>query len=280
MLQRSDGGHQLPAVSGNVPPSAVNMDLTMCGLLVDRAAAIAERYAAEQSWPAVKDAWFDERLGERSTKDSSQGIFRVLSSRFKNAPPALPNPSSLPAIFEACNRPVERAQILYLYLIADDPLVRHVIQRVIEAQLTTSNPTLDFSNETLLGYLDELTYVDGSSFDYAESTTIRWCEGLRSVLREIGVIDSQQSTTGEVPRLREVPLLVAVGYSYAVADDEQHWHESPRGLQYFFQPADEWEEAFDRVAATDHWEYRTHHSGLALHPIDSPYGFSESLEEQ
>lgn len=277
MLQRSDGGHSLPVVSGRVEPSAVSMDLTTCGLLVDRATAIAERYATEQSWPAVKDAWFEERLGDRSTKDSSQGIYRVLSTRFKNAPPALPNPSSLPSIFEACDRTEDKAQILYLYLIADDPLVRHVIHRVIEHQHDTPNGALDFSTETLTGYLEELTYADGSQFDYADSTTVRWCEGLRSVLREIGVIPSQQSTTGEVPRLRDIPLLVAVGYSYA-AGDEDTWHESPLGLQYFFQPRADWEDAFDRAAATDYWEYRTHHSGLNLHPTDGPYGFAVAEE--
>jgi hypothetical protein len=252
------------------------MDLTTCGLLVDRAEAIAERYATEKSWPAVEDAWFEERLGERSTKDSSQGIYRILSGRFKNAPTELPNPSVLPDIFDACSRPEDEAQILYLYLIADDPLVRHVVHSVVEAQQSTPGE-LDFSNETLLAYLDELVYADGSTFDYAESTTIRWCEGFRSILRELGVIDSQQSATGEPPRLRETPLLVAVGYSYAVGGET--WYDAPRGLQYFFQPESAWEECFDRVAETPWWEYRSTPTGWALEPTDGPYGFVETTEE-
>jgi len=88
-----------------------------------------------------------------------------------------PNPSVLPTIFDECQTTRDKAQILYLYLVADDSLVRYVVHEYM-ARLTDGNTdSLDFSNETLVDILTHLEYSDGGSFDYADSTTERWCEG-------------------------------------------------------------------------------------------------------
>lgn len=59
-------------------------------------------------------------------------------------------------------------------------------------------------------------------------------------------------------------------YSYATDDD---WITTPRGLHYLFQAENRWEELFDRVAATDAWEYRELHGELDLRPSDEPYSW-------
>jgi len=162
----------------------------------------------------------------------------VLTSRFKNAPTDLPNPSVLPTIFDECQTTRDKAQILYLYLVADDSLVRYVVHEYM-ARLTDGNTdSLDFSNETLVDILTHLEYSDGGSFDYADSTTERWCEGFRSVMRKIGVLDGQQSVVGTSPSVGDTPLLVAMDYSYG--SDDEDWLTSPRGLLYLFQPANRW----------------------------------------
>ncbi|MFC5973966.1 BrxA family protein [Halomarina salina] len=248
------------------------MDLTMCGLLIERAEELARLYAEHGNWNEVKEIWFDERLSNRSTRGSSQKIYRVLTSRFKNAPTALPNPSTLPAIFDECQTTRDKAQILYLYLVSDDSLVRYVVHEYV-ARLTEGNPNpLDFSNETLVDILTQLEYSDGDSFDYAESTTERWCEGFRSVVREIGVLDGQQSVVGESPSIGDISLLVAMDYSYESGDDE--WLTAPRGLLYLFQPENRWEELFDRVVSTDAWEYLELHGDLDVRPSDEPYSWA------
>jgi len=117
----ADGsGPPLPSLSRQLSPGDVNMDLTMCGLFVERAEELARLYAEHGNWNDVKERWFDERLSNRSTRGSSQKIYRVLTSRFKNAPTDLPNPSVLPTIFDECQTTRDKAQILYLYLVADD----------------------------------------------------------------------------------------------------------------------------------------------------------------
>lgn len=268
----SDGGSPaIPSLSRQLSPADVNMDLTMCGLLVERSEELARLYAEHGNWNDVKEVWFDERLSNRSTRGSSQKIYRVLTSRFKNAPTELPNPSALPALFDKCRTAQDKAQILYLYLTADDALVRYVVHEYVDRIAEHKRDPFDFSNETLVQILGELEYSDGSKFDYAESTTERWCEGFRSVMREIGVLDSQQALVGDHPAIDDIPLLVAMDYSYGVGSDE--WLSMPRGLCYLYQPAERWEELFDRAASTDAWEYLELHGELDLRPSDEPYAW-------
>lgn len=268
-----DGNKELPSLSREFSSEAVTMDLTMCGLLVDRVEELALLYREHGNWNAVKEVWFTERRGGRSTKGSSQKIYRVLTSRLKNALSSLPNPRDLPAVLDNSTTSTDKAQILYFYLVADDPLVRFIIHEYVQRQFSTSTDIIDFSNETLKGLLSNFEYADGTSFDYAESTTERWCEGFRSVMREIGVLEDQQTTADGPPSIGDIPLLVAMGYSYEKGGD--NWLESPLGLQYLFQPETRWEELYDRVANTDWWTYSELHGSLQLRPIDGAYSWIE-----
>lgn len=264
-----DGGPS--SLSRKYPSEAVTMDLTMCGLLVERAEELARLYQKYGNWNEVKEVWFAERRAERSTRGSSQKIYRVLTSRLKNAPASLPNPKDLPTVFDACSRPTDKAQVLYLYLLADDVLVRYAVHEYVQQMLSNTNRVLDFSNETLKPILGNLEYTDGTSFDYADSTTERWCEGFRSVLREISALEQQETVIEEPPSLGEIPLLVAMGYSYEEGGDA--WIEAPLGLQYLFQPQNRWEELYDRVAESDSWTFSDIHGTLQLQPISEPYNW-------
>ena len=264
-----DGDNGPPSLSRTFSPQEVNMDLTMCGLLPDRAEEIARLYREHGNWNQVKDIWFEERRANRSTKGSSQKIYRVLSSRFKNAPATLPNPSDLPAVLDSCSSSRDKAQVLYLYLVADDALVRYAVHEYARRLAEDFPEPLDFSNETITSVLNQFEYTDETPFDYADSTTERWCEGLRSVMREIGVLENQQTVVGDPPSLGDTPLLVAMGYSYEEGDEG--WFESPTGFQYLFEPSARWEELYNRAAETEAWEFVELHGSLRLQPTDEPY---------
>jgi len=271
MIALPDGGEELPSLALEFSSDEADMDLTMCGLLPERAEELARLYRKYGSWNKVRDVWFNERLANRSTKGSSQKIYRVLTSRFKNAPPSLPNPRELPSVLDACETSVDKSQVLYPYLVADDVLVRYVVHEYVREYLSDYSDSLDFSNEALTTALGRLEYADGSAFDYAESTTKRWCEGFRSVMREIGVLESQQALVGDPPTVGTTPLLVAMGFSYEEGTDD--WFESPIGLLYLFQPSARWDELYDRVAETGAWEFVELHGSLQLQPRDEPYSW-------
>lgn len=267
----SDGGEKPPSLSRTFSPEEVTMDLTMCGLLSERAEELARLYREHGNWNRVEEVWFEERRANRSTRGSAQKIYRVLTSRFKTAPASLPNPRDLPGVLDACATSRDKAQVLYPYLVVDDALVRYVVHEYVRRLSADCPDALDFSNESLAAVVDQFEYANGTSFDYADSTTERWWEGFRSVLREIGVLKKQRTVGGDPPPLGDIPLLVAMGYSYAEGGDD--WFESPTGLQYLFQPSERWEELYDRAAETEAWEFVELHGNIELRPADAPYSW-------
>lgn len=274
MTPMADGGSPpVQSLSRRLSREDVTMDLTMCGLLPERAEQLVRLYEEYGTWSGVEDVWYDEKLSNRSTRGSSQKIYRVLTSRFKNAPASLPSPNELTAVLDRCRTARDRAQVLYLYLVADDPLVRYAVHEYARRIASGTDAPLSVSNDTLTRILSELEYSNGGSFDYAPSTVERWCVGFRSVLRAIGVLDGRQSVSGEPPTIGDVPLLVAVDYSYAAGDED--WLTAPRGLCQLFQPEDRWEELFDRAAGTAAWEYVELHGELDLRPTGEPYAWTQ-----
>lgn len=250
------------------------MDLNRCGLVVEQASEVATLYRQSGNWNEVKEQWFEHRHATRSTSDGAQDMYRVLSERFKEASTSLPNPTQVPSILEACETHRDKAQILYFYLATTDALVQYLVHEYGRRLLQEGVKSLDFSDEVIIDLLNDLVYDDGTTYDYAESTTERWCQGFRSVMREIGVLEGPTDVVGSPPSLGDIPLLVALGFSYDHGDAE--WYRSPRGLLYLFQPENRWEELYDRVATMDAWEYIELHDGLRLQPVEEPYGWVNS----
>lgn len=278
MTLRADGrGSSLSSLDSVFSQDEVTMALTRCGLLVEKAEKLAQLYARHRDWTVVEERWLDERFDERSTRDSSQTIYRVLSSRFKTADRSLPAVARLPSIFDQCETPRDKAQVLYFYLIEDDPLVKYAVHRYINRLQNSGVEGLDFEQNAVERILNEFHYDDGSNFDYAESTTRRWGEGLRSVMREIDVLEDQQALQGQVPNIGAIPLLVASGYSWETHGD--NWLSQPTGWLYLFQPEQYWNSLAERLSEHPSWETSGIHGELRLQPVDDVYGWAESMEE-
>lgn len=278
MTLRTDGkGDSLPSLDSRFSHGEVSMSLTMCGLLVEKAEQLSRLYARHRDWTVVEGKWETERYDERSTRDSSKKIYRVLSSRFKTAGSDLPAITKLPSIFDQCANHRDKAQVLYFYLLEDDPLVKYTIHRYAERMRQMGVDGLDFEQDTIENLLSEFHYDDGSEFDYAESTTRRWGEGLRSVMREIEVLETQQALHGKVPNVGIVPLLVAAGYSWE--NDGTDWLKLPIGWLYLFQPEQYWNSLAERLSDHPSWESSGIHGELRLQPVAETYGWAESLED-
>ena len=275
MTRRTDGG-SLPSLDSAFPRDEVSMSLTRCGFLVDRAETLARLYARHRDWTVVEEQWIEERVDERSTRDSSKGIYRALSSRFKTAGSELPSIVQLPSVLDQCETVRDKAQVLYFYLLADDPLVRYTVHRYVDRLRESGVDGLDFEQATIERLLNEFHYADGSEFDYAESTTRRWGEGLRSVMREIGVLDTRQALQGQIPTLGTTPLRVASGYSWERHGDE--WLSRPTGWRYLFQPEPYWDSLAERVSDDPNWEAGGIHGELRLRPVGDTYGWAEPWE--
>lgn len=277
MTLRTDGeGTNLPSLDSTFSQDEVSMALTRCGLLVEKAEKLAQLYARHRDWTVVEEKWLNERFDERSTRGSSQTIYRALSSRFNTAGKSLPAISRLPSVFEQCETSRDKAQVLYFYLIEDDPLVKYAVHRYVKRLQETGVDGLGFEQETVERILNEFHYDDGSEYDYAESTTRRWGEGLRSVMREIDVLETQQALRGQVPNIGTIPLLVASGYSWETHGDD--WLSQPTGWLYLFQPEQYWESLAERLSEHPSWEASGIHGGLRLQPTEDTYGWADQVE--
>lgn len=278
MSIRGDGGaNPVPSLDSSFSHDEVSMDLTMCGLLVDRAEEMASLYATHRDWTTVEDRWFEERMDDRSTRGSSRKVYRVLSSRFKTADSALPSISRLPSVFDQCEMDRDKAQVLYFYLLEDDALVKYLVHEYVRRLQDRGVAALDFAQDVVESILTRFHYADGEKYDYAASTTTRWGEGIRSILRDIGVLESQQAVEGQAPTLGTVPLLVASGYSWEKNGTE--WLTQPLGWLYLFQPDRYWDSLAERVGQHQSWEASGMHGELRLRPVGETYGWAESAEE-
>jgi hypothetical protein len=252
------------------------MDLTMAGLLVEMAEEMARLYATHRDWTTVEELWFENRLDGRSTRGSSRKVYRVLSSRFKTADRALPSISQLPFIFERCETDRDKAQVLYFYLIETDRLVKYIVHEYVRRLQQRGPSGLDFEQETVESLLHEFHYSGGDQFDYADSTTDRWGEGFRSVMREIDVLDTRQSLHGRTPNVGATPLLVASGYSWEMNGKE--WLDQPIGWLYLFQREQYWESLAARLAEHDSWDASGIHGELRLEPTGETYQWATPVE--
>jgi hypothetical protein len=277
MTLRTDGrGTSLPSLDSTFSPEEVSMALTRCGLPVDKAETLARLYARHRDWTVVEEKWLGEQFDERSTRGSSKGIYRALSSRFKTAGSELPSIVQLPSVLDRCETVHDKAQVLYFYLLEDDPLVKYAVHRYVDRFQESGVDGLDFEQDTIKRLLNEFRYDDGSEFEYAESTTRRWGEGLRSVMREVSVLDTQQDLQGQIPNLGTTPLLVASGYSWETHGDD--WLSQPTGWLYLFQPEQYWDSLAERVSDDPNWEASGIHGELRLQPVDDTYDWAEPLE--
>lgn len=273
----SDGGNNsLPSLDSKFTRDEISMDLTMCGLLIDKAEEMAQLYATHQDWTTVENIWFEERRDGRSTRGSSRKIYRGLSTRFKTADRSLPSISQLPSVFNQCETERDKAQILYLYLIEDDSLVQYTVHQYVKRLQQSGVNKLNYDQETIECLLNEFTYADGSEYDYADSTTRRWGEGLRSVMRDIGVLETQQTVEGQVPNIGQIPLLVASGYSWE--KQRKEWLAQPTGWLYLFQPEQYWDSLAERLSDHPSWEANGLHGELRLQPVDGAYDWAEPWE--
>lgn len=266
----SNGASELPSLQGRLEQSEVTADLTGAGLLVERVELIARLYSEHQSWADAREVWHEQRVSERGSRSSAQKIFRILRRRLQTGASHLPSVVRLAELFDTCQGQRAKAQLVYLYLVEADALVRYVLHELLrESGREVSE--WDLNSTRLMGILDRFEDVDGQPLRYAESTRKRWVEGIRSVLHQIGVRKRPYGDEGGVPTLDQEVLLVAAGYSWSKQGDD--WQSNPVGLRYLFQPDHHLKTLFDRVNAEPTWETRNFQNRVTLHPAEEPFSF-------
>jgi len=258
----------LPSLNRTFTRKDISMALTKSGLLVSRAECLVDLYRNLLDWEAVREEWHEKRLGGRGSRESSQGIFKLLRNRLQAHGRSLPSPDALAPILYSCRNPQEKAQVLFLYAIEEDKLLKYAINELLRrSKIVTLGYRLDIG--TLSSILDDFRYKDGGSLDYSGSTLKRWTQGLRSVLLEIGVRKAPYSDEGNPPTLERIPLLIGAGYSWA--KEGRMWQERPVGWAYLFQSYPFWPPLTRRLYDEPTWVMRSVGPRQVLEPREGPF---------
>jgi hypothetical protein len=257
--------NSLPSLNGTLAESDVSMALTEAGLLPDRVETIVQLYAEHHSWAEVKERWHAERIHERGSRDSAQGIFRILKRRLQAGGEALLPVSELHRLVQECPTGQSKAQLFYFYLIQEDDLFRYVLHEVLRRQ-GFDREEWQLSTDEIESVLDDFRYEDGSGLTYAESTLHRWVQGFRSVLRDIGVLDGPYDETGTVPTVDFPPTHLGALFAWNVAG--KNWPERPIGWLYLFQPPAHQETLIDRIQSSERWATSRLRDQTVIAPVD------------
>ena len=260
---------EIHSLDGKFTADKTHIGLVAASLDLEQTREIAELYNECGDWTTASEAWLEERRAGRLTVEGSRRSFNAIKPRLQEAGGGLPPLQYLPDILDRCRKERDQLQVLYCYLVAEDAVVQYVLHEYLQLRNFNSAGDLDFSDERIVGLLDEFRHAGGEPLDFSESTKDRWATNFRSVLRSIGVIQSRQGTTGEVPSLGDVPLEVAAYWSWEKLDDE--WLMNPIGWRYLFQPESFWEPQAQRLAKSPRWSTHEAHGRLWYEPVDDFY---------
>lgn len=259
----------IQSLNGEFSTEETHIGLVAASLDLDQTREIAELYNDSGDWNTTSERWLDERRAERVTIEGSRRSFNAIKPRLQEAGGGLPPLRYLPDILDQCRNQRDQHQVIYCYLVAEDAVFQYVLHEYLVQGDDRGASNLDFSDSQIIGMLEEFQHIGGESLDWAESTKDRWASNFRGVLRSIGVIDSRQGTTGEVPNIGDVPLEVAAYWSWHEDGDE--WLTDPLGWRYLFQPEPFWEPQTQRLTKSTRWTSHQAHGRRWYEPIDDFY---------
>lgn len=266
IVDRDEG--TVPSLSGTFARDEISMALTTAGLLPKQTHELVRLYAEDLSWEAAGERWHAERRGGRGSRESAQKILNLIRERLNRAGGSLPTLKQLAEILETEPSATARAQVLYLYLVAADGLVRFTLHEILRDQ-GLDRSSWEFSRDRIRSYLDSFRYRDESPLEYADSTLDRWARGFRSVLRDVGVREGKYVDQGGTPSLSDLVLAVASGYSWHQVDDR--WEQLPLGWMYLFQPEPDWPSLRERLRDRPGWTETRTPRGSYLRPTEDPF---------
>lgn len=259
---------RVEGLSGRFSREQISMALTTAGLLPQQTRILAQLYAEELSWEAASERWHQERRAGRGSRESAQKMLKLLRERLNAAGDDLPGLRQLAALLEQEPSVTARAQIVYFYLLNFDNLVRYVLHELLRDQ-GLDRREWNLSSDVLRGYVMSFRYEDGGPLDYAESTLVRWIQGFRSVLHDVGVRKGKYANDGEPPDLADTVLWVAAGYSWHAEGGT--WDRAPLGWMYLFQPEATWPSLLRRLTRSAGWERVESPGGVELRPVGDPF---------
>jgi Putative inner membrane protein (DUF1819) len=170
-------------------------NLQNVGLVLDETETLLAAFVEAQDWQEVRRRALDDNLlGKRSTT-TVRHILKVIRRRYLEPPSWLPTPDLVGRFFS--RPPVSaraKTQVAFLYVLAEDRLVREAIQTLVLDPLPAH-----LHLEEALGFLRGLEREHATVAGWQPYLRRRWSSGLLTLLREVGFLDSSPSSPVRKP---------------------------------------------------------------------------------
>jgi len=254
---------QEPGVNDNLTAEKINLNLKEAGMMINKTEIICEIFSDQKNWSATKQLWHEEKLGGCGTRDSNQRLFQIIRDRLQNKESILPTVKELNKVFRDCFNKRTKAQIIFLFIVETDILVKYMIHKLYEKQ--DKNPgNWNLSKKELLNTIIRIELSNGKRIKYAESSLKKWVSSFRGLMWEIGFLNSPNGNTGSPPVIGDKALEVIAYYSWNKMGPE--WTDFPIGFYYLLQAQSNWEVLWKRIKYYDAWQEKNLQGKLNIEP--------------
>jgi Putative inner membrane protein (DUF1819) len=173
-------------------PTGFRARLTEAGLAVEDSSHLCLEYVKTQDWKEVRRRAVRENLLDKGSEARITKLLRAVERRVIGAMPPLPCPR-LVARFLASNvSDAAKAQLLFVLATREDVALAEAYQRLVLPHLQSGSRKVPAKLE-ILAFLEEAAQTRPEVAKWTNQTRLRWAEGFRLVLREVGVMTESAS---------------------------------------------------------------------------------------
>jgi hypothetical protein len=190
--------------------------LTEAGLAVEDSSLLCREYAQTGDWQEVRRRALEENLLSKGSQARISKLLRVVERRVIQAGPPLSCPPLL-ARFLASRAPgAAKAQLLFVLAVREDAALAEAYGTLVVPALTGSARRAP-TKPDIFGFLEQATRSRPEVVRWTQPTRLRWAEGFRLVLREVGMMrgSSRNHEAVQPPVVREETVCFLC---HAVAD--------------------------------------------------------------
>ena len=169
-------------------------NLQNVGLVAAETRDLLAAYSESGDWRKVRHLALDQNLLSKRSTTTVSHILKVVRRRYLKGPEWLPGGQSAGSLFANPSVP-ERAkvEVAYLYTVAEDLLVQSCLEGVVFGSLGKVPAGAYLHTDEVLAYLDELGAQHPELAHWQPYLKKRWSQGLLSLLRETGFMETAPS---------------------------------------------------------------------------------------
>ncbi|GFP32079.1 hypothetical protein HKBW3S42_00384 [Candidatus Hakubella thermalkaliphila] len=184
-----------------ISSSRYKANLQRVGSAIPETISLLSEYARLGDWQLVRQRVIQENLLKKHSSATINAIIQAVKSRFFSNNAQLPG-ADIAAKFLMSNiSEITKAQIIYIYLINSDHLIKQTFLKLVKPTIeTSSNPIL--TSQGVVAFLDGEVKAHPELDRWSDYLKRRWARGFLAFCRDFGFMKRAPSTELTAPRIR------------------------------------------------------------------------------